>query len=229
MSCNEEEAGSYLLAVGQFKKMKSDFAVFWKKLCESQFVQISSKVASANKFSIKELKVWGENDWDTPSSWHDRPEALRRCLLRNMLNKTLLKEGEVEFLMDNFVVMGTNAKIKLPQKKTLNELTKRDLSGYYKMLQGSEWQLGFDDKSTHVTWTVCENSHSVRDAREEPVAEWFFKYLSKLEWKGKKGGYIAYTSEYHTEDGPCDPEWRNVYGWAKTEQDKRFKIRMRRR
>ncbi|TNC80227.1 MAG: hypothetical protein C9356_14970 [Oleiphilus sp.] len=201
MSCYCEEAGSYVLPVGEFKRLKKAFVVLWLKECKRMYLTALSAIEKANKASKKQIA----------DALGDYRECTRVNYVRHLINATL-DDLCTDFVIQHYVVEGAAGRLKKPLQSVLKQHQKRDLSGFSTSISGLEWQLGFSDQDCRIIWRVDNNNRSVDRARESFAGKWLFSVLGSVKWRGQTGGEVLYTDEYLTEYGPCDPDRRDVYG-----------------
>jgi hypothetical protein len=123
-------------------------------------------------------------------------------------------------IFGQLLATGKNGRWMKPKKTDFNALKAtmifKNNGGHFEM---GDAHLSFEDETRTVEWTVYENNHSVDRARETPLAAFFFKFLEKVKWRGNTGGSVAYMDEYMSEDGPVEPSYRNMHGFAKKAHD----------
>lgn len=113
----------------------------------------------------------------------------------------LCLEWDVLRLLFPFDPKNPNARPKLrkPKKK---DLDKKSLTKDCTLNVG-EASITFDNKNRTVTWDVPENNHARERARKDPLAEFFFGKLGRIDWTRGSGGTIVGNDEYNR-DAPYE-------------------------
>lgn len=191
MSNYNEEAGSYSFPAGEYNRLKREFKIFWDK-------QIDEVYAAAVRFYERAKKA-GKNP-DIYQLYEDRR----------------LGKGWAEMIQCHMRLLekGKNGRYMKPKKMHLAKWRANAIfkaGGHFWM---SEASLEFDDERRTVSWKVEENNHAVDDARETAMAGFFFSFLRTVKWRGRTGGSVAYMDEYMRDNGPCEPSYRDMYGFA---------------
>lgn len=208
MSCYEEEAGSYLLGVGEYRKLKNQF----KKQYADTMRIVSGKIAN----KVKLLKAEKSSLVKAGSDFYELVNALEGCN-RRAYNSEYISGRDFEALCDELITRtksGLIANITAKQIKATEDVCCKCV--------------GFNDNALTVYWRVDNNNHAVSDARESLEGKLFFYLLSGVKWRGKQGGAIRYTSEYLTNNGPCDPDVRDAMGWEEKEERRKLDYMIRR-
>lgn len=199
MSCNEEEKGTYTFPAGEYTRLKREFKAFWDEQMERAF-QVAMTVYE------KAQKTGG------------------KAHVRDHLDDRTMRDGLVGIIDFNLLRAGKNGRLMKPKKKDLAKFKANAIfkeGGYFELGKAS---LCFDDEARQAVWEVDENNHAVRDARATVLAGFFFRFLNTVKWRGRTGGRVAYTNEYITDNGPCEPTYCDLKGYAVKDEEERMKF-----
>ena len=198
MSNYEAEAGTYTLPAGEYNRLKREFKAFW----DAAMIETYDGAVRFYEYA----QTAGKNA-DT-----DRLREDRR-----------LKGGLADLARWRLLKKGKNGRWMKPKKADLNTLKANAMFKRGGTFEMDEACVSFDDERRAVRWVVSENNHAVRDARETRLADFFFRFLRTVKWRGRTGGSIAYENEYMREHGPCEPSYVDLYGYALKNEEERIK------
>lgn len=203
MSCYNEEKGTYTLPAGEYNRMKRELKVFWDKTMDDGY-----------KAAVKFYEY---------AVAHDPKVEVER-----LYNTSGLSAAMATILDIDVLKAGKNGRWKKPLKKDMAKFKAAALFKANNCFEMDDATLTFNDQARTVTWCVSENNHAVGDARKTPLATFFFRFLASVKWRGRTGGCIAYMDEYMSDDGPCEPSYRDKYGYAVQDEEERIKLMLKR-
>lgn len=212
MSNYQEEAGRYILPAGEMTRFVKEAKVFYAKFMADCYTYSVKSVELANKHK---LNLADDYSWpDAVTREFNRiPEWFRDelyCLVGIRIKKT---------------ASGQYAK---PLKKDFSAPLVKTLKDSFKLQAGYEGLITAMPASNSISWRVDNNNRSVEGARSSPAGRFLFDFLRTVKWRGKTGGKIAYSDEYMRDDGPCEPNYLDVYGYEQKVEEKRFEALARR-
>lgn len=171
MSKHEWEHGTIKIPAKEYSKLRKAVITRHNELQDKQLL-----IALRNSAKILDAKK-GKRNFD---AWRFACDQL--CLDSGVLRLLFKYDNEAR-----------KYKLRKPKKK---DLDKKPITQSCTLDVG-EASITFDNKNRTVTWDVPENNHAREHARKEPLAEFLFSRLDRIDWTRGSGGTIVGNDEYN--------------------------------
>jgi hypothetical protein len=192
MSCYEWEQGTITLPTKAWPKFKEDVRKAWNA-CQATKRMLANELYNALVTAGK-----GQREFDWGLALQKIVEAKRSYVRgpwsREWGDEAIDDASRMVLPYERHKLRGSAGGPLKPKAKDLP-----DANAATKTFHLGEASIAFDESAHAVTWTVAENNHAIKRAREHPVAIAMFAALKRVEWTRGSGGTITGNDEYNRE------------------------------